>query len=149
MLVLHNIIFDFATQYRNEKAEIGNASAFRLDDDTYEHFKKYVLEQDFSYSTESFEKMEALKKIAEDEGLLEDGEAEFEQLLEKFKPSKSRDLGKYKSEIVDLLEDEIVGRYYYLTGRLEHSMEKDEFILKAVEILNDSNRYNQILNKEN
>ncbi|MND07955.1 hypothetical protein D3C83_302730 [compost metagenome] len=47
---------------------------------------------------------------------------------------------------MDLLEDEIVGRYYYQTGRIEKSLVDDPFILEAVKILNDPARYKTILN---
>ena len=90
--------------------------------------------------------MRKLKETADDEGLLTSNADEFEALMEKFKPSKDRDLELYKSEIIEILEDELVGRYFYAKGRLAHSLEKDNFIKQAVEILNDSGRYNSILN---
>ena len=55
----------------------------------------------------------------------------------------------FKDEIIELLEDEIIGRYYYQTGRIEHALVDDTFILEAVKILNDPTRYKQILNIQN
>ena len=65
--------------------------------------------------------------------------------MAKFKPSKERDLAKFKDEVKELLEDEIIGRYYYQKGRIEHSLLDDPFILESVKILNDSDRYKSIL----
>ncbi len=148
-LLLNDIIFDFATDYRNKHDTILAARKFALTDELYKEFTDFVMTREFTYSSESFEKMESLRKTAEDEGLLASANPEFLALIEKFKPSKERDMNLYKNEITLMLEDEIVGRYYYLTGRIAHSLEKDPFISAAVEILNDSARYNKILNKEN
>ena len=89
--------------------------------------------------------MKRLKEVAEDEGYYEDSKQDFDELLEFYKPSKERDLMKFKDEIKALLEDEIIGRYYFQTGRIEHALLDDSYILEAIKILNDSERYNQIL----
>lgn len=60
-------------------------------------------------------------------------------------PSKERDLEKFKSQIIDLLENEIVSRYYFQNGRAKHSLKDDKNIQKSIEILTDSKRYNTIL----
>ncbi len=145
-LVVNNIIFNYATQYRVDHPTIASARDFKLSDSDFEGFKAYVLKQDFDYNTESGEMMEKLKEKAIEEGYYEDSKVQFEKLYDYYKPSKERDLVKFKSEIVEILEDEIIGRYYYQTGRIEHALVDDTFILEAVKILNDQTRYNQILN---
>jgi carboxyl-terminal processing protease len=145
--VSKNLIFNYATKFRNENAEIADARSFKLSDQQYEDFKTYVMGHNFEYNTQSYEKVEELKKIALQEGLLTEGSEEFERFMEQFKPSKERDLDQYKKEIVELLEDEIVGRYYYGKGRIDHSLANDAYILEAVEILNDLPRYKKILNR--
>jgi carboxyl-terminal processing protease len=102
--------------------------------------------QEFEYSTASGELMEKLKEVADEENYFADAALEYQELFDKFKPSKERDLGKFKKEIRLILEDEIVGRYYYQKGKIEHSLIEDPFILEAVKILNDQSRYKSILN---
>ncbi len=145
-LVVNNIIFNYATQYRVDHPSIADAKSFKLSDTDFNDFKTYVLKQEFDYNTESGEMMEKLKQKAIDEGYYEDSKEQFDKLYEYYKPSKERDLVKFKDEIIEILEDEIIGRYYYQTGRIEHALVDDSFILKAIEILNDNTRYNQILN---
>ena len=144
-LVANDIIFNYATKYRVEKLSINNAHDYKLNDTDYKLFTDYVLNQEFDYTTASSEYMKRLKEVAEDEGYFDDSETNYNQLLEFYKPSKERDLVKFKTEIIELLEDEIIGRYYYQTGRIEHALIDDSNILEAIKILNDSNRYNQIL----
>jgi carboxyl-terminal processing protease len=67
--------------------------------------------------------------------------------MEKVTPSKERDLDKFKKEIKSLLENEIVSRYYYQTGRTEHTLSQDECIEKAIETVKNKTSYNTILKK--
>jgi len=145
MVVVNNIVFDYATKFRIANPEIASAKEFTFTDAMYADFITYVLSKDFSYSTASGDLMDELKKTAELENYFVDAELEFKALYEKLKPSKERDLAKFKPELIEMLEDEIIGRYYYEKGQIEHSMISDPFILEAVKILNDSPRYKQIL----
>ena len=145
MTVVNNIIFEYATKYYIEHKEVAAAREFKFTDEMYQDFSQFVLAKTFTYSTASSELMDQLKKTAEEENFFQDSETEFNALYDKLKPSKERDLAKFKPELIELLEDEIIGRYYYERGRIEHAMVGDPFILEAIEILNDSPRYKQIL----
>lgn len=145
-LVANNIIFDFATIYRAKNETIAPAGEFEVSNELYAEFKAFVLQQDFEYKTASSEMMKKLEETAKDENFMSDAQTEYDALMEKIKPSKERDLEKFKAEIVELLEDEIVGRYYYQKGRIKHSLKDDPFILESIKILNHSERYKSILN---
>jgi len=144
--VVNFIVFDYATQFRLSNPEIALPGEFQFTDENYADFTKFVLSKDFNYSTASGDLMDQLKKTTEAENYYDDVKAEFIALYQKLKPSKERDLEKFKPELIELLEDEIIGRYYYEKGRIEHAMKKDPFILEAVKILNDPLRYKEILN---
>jgi len=148
-LVINNIIFNYATAYRVKNESIVKAQVFKFTDSDYLDFTNYVIRQDFEYNTASGEYMTNLKEIAIEEGYYEASKLEFDKLYDYYKPSKKRDLAIFKDEIIEILEDEIIGRYYYQTGRIEHALVDDRFILEAVQILNDTERYNQILNIQN
>ena len=145
MIYGKNILFDFATNYYFEHESIAPASEFKLTDDEYAQFKSFVLEQDFSYSTASEEMLKKMKETAEDEGFYEDASAEYEALMAKVVPSKERDLEKFKDEIKQLLENEIVSRYYHQKGRAMHNFNDDPFVAKAIEVLKNQDEYNTIL----
>jgi carboxyl-terminal processing protease len=148
-LVVNNIIFNYATIYRVKNESILSAQTFEFSNADYIDFTNYVLKQEFEYNTASGEYMTRLKEIAQEEGYYEASKAEYDKLYEFYKPSKERDLNIFKTEIIEILEDEIIGRYYFQTGRIEHALVDDSFILEAVKILNDPARYNQILNIQN
>ncbi|MDG1657787.1 MAG: S41 family peptidase [Crocinitomicaceae bacterium] len=144
-ILRNNFIFNYATDYFYDHKEISSASEFSLTDVEYDAFKAYVLEQEFTYSTATEEKLKKMKETAEDEGFYEDVTTEYEALLAKVVPSKERDLVKFKEQVVDLLENEIVSRYYYQKGRAEHRFKDDQFINKSIDVLQNSKEYNTIL----
>lgn len=149
ILVLENLVFDYATQYKIAHDNIAKPAEFKISDEEFNAFKTKVMNTDFDYSAASGEMLKVLKEQAVEEGVFSENEALFDELSLAYKPSKEKDLETYKSEIVDLLESEIIGRYYFQTGRIQQSLLNDDYILEAVKILNDKNRYNSILNIQN
>jgi hypothetical protein len=59
--------------------------------------------------------------------------------------SLDQDLLTFKKEITELLEDEILGRYFYEEGAIAKSIMTDDQVLKAAEILKNKDLYNSIL----
>lgn len=141
----NNFLFDYATEYYYAHPTISSARDFLLTDAEYDKFKQYVLAQDFTYSTASEEMLKRMKETAEEEGFYGDATAEYEALMAKVTPSKERDLEKFKSEIKELLENEIVSRYYFQRGRAEHAFREDKFVGESIDILQNKTRYNTIL----
>ena len=72
-------------------------------------------------------------------------EALFKELQQDLSHSLSQDLDLFKEEIVGLLEDDIVSRYFYEEGMIQWSVQKDKQVIKAIEILNDSQKYDSLL----
>ena len=68
-------------------------------------------------------------------------------MMSKVIPSKERDLEKYKEEIFQMLENEIISRYYFQKGRVIDSFRNDEAIKKALSLFENSSNYNTILKK--
>jgi carboxyl-terminal processing protease len=104
---------------------------------------EFAKTRDFSYDTDTELLFEELKKVAEEERYLKGAEKDFEALYTKIKPEKDQDLMKFKDEISEFLENEIVSRYYYQSGRIRYELDKDEAIKKSKEVFNTN--YGQIL----
>jgi len=147
MLVGNNVIFDFATDFYFQHKTIDPANKFILSDDDYNLFKNMAVKDTFNYSTASEEMLKKMQKTASDEGYYQDMKAEYDALLLKVTPSKERDLDKFKPEIKEIIENEIVSRYYYQRGRAENSFGNDDFVKKSMEILKNNSGYNKILKK--
>lgn len=150
LLVVKDYIFNFANKYRWSHETITQAKDFKLTEDEYNEFIQYVLENktDIDYKTDSEAALLKLKKVAEKEMYFDGAEVEYEALLEKLKPSLEKDLTRYKSQILEILEAEIVSRYYHQKGRIIYSLSKDAYLDSSYIILNDLSKYNSILNGE-
>jgi carboxyl-terminal processing protease len=144
-LLMSHHIFDYATQFARSNSSIAEVKAFHLTDAQFESFVTYVEGQEFNYTTDSKKLLEALKETAKEEKYLESSEAEFEALVTKLTPSLEEDMVRYEDEIRELLENEIVSRYYFSTGRVIHALEGDPNIKSALEVLNDKTKDNAIL----
>ena len=146
VLVTENYIFDFATNYERTHPKISSSKEFHLTDEEYQEFIKSIKSKDkISYTTDSQEMLEQLQEIAKDEKYLQDSEVEFNALLAKLTPNLDADLDRYKTEIVKIIENEIVSRYYYQRGRIEASLANDSYIVEALKVLNDEKLYQDIL----
>ena len=145
LLFSKNIFFNYATQYRSNNKEIAAADKFQLSDDEYAIFKTYVLNAKLNYSTAAQNALKKLKLEAEKEGTFDELKAEYENILVKISPDPAKDLDKYRTEITEMLENEIVSRYYFQKGRTINSFEHDPAVIKAIQTAMDNNSYNAIL----
>ena len=145
LLFSKNIFFNYATQYRSNNKEIAAADKFQLSDDEYAIFKTYVLNAKLNYSTAAQNALKKLKLEAEKEGTFDELKAEYENILVKISPDPAKDLDKYRIEITEMLENEIVSRYYFQKGRTINSFEHDPAVIKAIKTAMDNNSYNAIL----
>ena len=144
-LLQNNFFFDYATEFYYTNPTIESANAFQLSDEQYSKFKDFILKQDFNYSTATEEMLKEMRSVAEEEGFYEGAESEYDELMKKVTPSKERDLEKFKVQIKQILENEIVSRYYYQKGRAENSFRDDNYIKESKRILKDISAYNTIL----
>lgn len=140
-----NYIFDYATRYRYINASIAPAAEFKLTDAEYDDFMNFISDKEYDYITRSEQLTKELKEIANEEKYLEVATLEYEALRNKIQHDKKSDLIKFKDEIKDLLEAEIVARYYYQKGRIQSNLAKDKDVKKAIEVMNDNSTYTAIL----
>lgn len=145
VLVRDDYMFDFATDFERSHPTIAEAKEFALSDEKYMGFIEYLSNKDIKYTTDSEELLEQLKEVAKEEKYFSDAEREFESLLVKLQPSLKNDMVRYKDEIIELLENEIISRYYYQNGRVEASLKKDLYMKEAIRVLKDLAVYTEIL----
>lgn len=144
-LMMENIIFNYATEFAHHNSEISDPSNFKLTEEQYNEFKKYVTKQSFDYTSRSEDQLKKMMETAEKEGYDELIDNEYKALLKKVKGSKEKDLDLYKKQIKEMLQNEIVSRYYYQNGRVINAFQSDDILDEAIAILKDQKRYNSIL----
>lgn len=140
-LMADNIIFNYVTDWAQKHQSIASPTEFKLSDDDYNQFKEYVKSKDFKYDQMSIRNLESLKKIMEFEGYFDNSEEEYKALEEKLSPNIDRDLELFKDEIKEMIEVEIIQRYYYKEGTLMYQLRDDKALEKAKEVLNNDDLY--------
>lgn len=144
-LLKQHLIFEFASQYYNTHASIENPATFKLEEKDFNDFTAFVKSKNFSYKTETEEKLEALKDATTDEKYFDAVKEQYENIRKKINREKEQDLQTHKKEIITLLENEIVGRYYYAYGKVVKSYQNDKEVAKAIELLNKPEEYKSLL----
>jgi carboxyl-terminal processing protease len=69
----------------------------------------------------------------------------FSEIEKDITHTLDQDLSIFKPEIKELLEEEIIGRYFYEEGAIAWTVKNDSQINKAIEILNNKDKYSSIL----
>jgi len=140
-----NLIFNYATEYRNDYDSILPVDSFLISNNDYDNFISFAQKKNFEYETESDIALKNLIKTAKDEKYYNQAKSEFDTLAFKLKHNLRNDLLLFQDEISEILREEIIGRYYYQKGRIEASVENDSTVLKAADILKDIEKREGIL----
>jgi len=143
-LLEKQVFFKFANDYRMQHPTIAPANEFTLTDKEYAAFTDFVLKQDVSYTTSTEKAFEKLLETAKEEEYFEGATTEFEALKSKIKPYHQSDMERFRDDIQMVLENEIVSRYYYQTGRIQATLARDRSIESALEVFNNGT-YKDIL----
>ncbi len=142
------LLFDYATVYHSRHDSIASPQTFSLSDNDYQQFVQFLEDKEYNYSTLTENVYAELKDITKEEKYYDNLKDELDQLGSKLKHNKGDDLVNFKKEIKQLLEKEIVSRYYYSAGTYKYAFRNDEVIADALKVLGDSVLYNSILKGE-
>jgi carboxyl-terminal processing protease len=144
-LYIRNLIFDFATKYYWSHPDLKSPEQFVFTDQDYADFKDFLLAKKFTYKTSTEESLNELIANAKKEKYYDVHKDLFNDLEKDITHNLDQDLTMFKGEITDLIEDEIISRYFYETGAIAWTIKKDEQISKARDILNNQVEYFSIL----
>jgi len=144
-LYIRNYIFDFANRYYWTHPAVTSLSQFSFTDQDFSEFRSFLESRKFSYKTNTEESLSELIANARREKYYDLHKDLFMNLEKELNHTLDQDLVTFRTEITELLEDEILSRYFYEEGSIEWSLKTDEQVKKAIEILNNRNNYNSIL----
>lgn len=144
-LIRENLIFDYANKYREENDSIAPAKEFNLSDEAFDDFVLYATEKWLSYPTHTEKALEKLENQARQEGTYAGLASQFKQTRANIKAEKARSFEKNKTEVKEYLEQEIVGRYYYMTGQVENRLARDTDVAEAIKLFKDKKRFEKLL----
>lgn len=134
-LYIKNLYFKYANRYVLTHPTIASADLFKLTDEEYNDFCKFVIELGFTYRLESEKYLQDLKEMVKTEGYDQKTDSLFAQLTNLLQPNVAEDLTLFREDIQEMLEMEIVKRYYYQKGTIAYSLRSDEWLKTAINIL--------------
>lgn len=144
-LIQENLIFDYANKYREQHDSIVAAKEFNLSEDAFNDFVLFATEKWLAYQTSTEKAVEKLKKQAKEEGTYAALVNQFKQTQSNLRAEKVASFEKNKTEVKEYLEQEIVGRYYYMTGQVENRLARDIDVAEAIKLFKDKERFEKLL----
>ena len=146
LLLMEDVVFDFATVFANTHDSISGPDLFKLKDEDYRAFIEFVLEnENFTFETASEIKLKELKEITDAEGYSEVIASAYKEISELVSADLEKELISIQPEISRWIESEIISRYYFQRGASVHGFRFDLEVIKAKELLLDIDTYNNIL----
>lgn len=145
-VVSDNWSWDFANKFKATHPAIPSADKFVITDSLYNEFKAFIDPKKFKYDSAMEEATEALRKVADEEGYINDETtAAFDSLKKLLTHNLDRDLDTHRKHIEEYLGGEIVSRYYFDRGRTQYGIRDDEGVDAARGIIKDKALYKRIL----
>ena len=140
-LLEQNIIFDYVTEWALKNPTIDSIETFQFQN--WDAFSAFVQNRRFTYVSDSEKKLQELKALNAKETYL--SETDLTSLETKVQEAKNGELERNKARIIHEIEQEIVGRFFFQRGKVRKKLKNDPDVEAAVQLLNDSARYEQIL----
>lgn len=138
-------IFDFATQYYYNH-QIEDINSFKFSDADFNAFKIHLKSSSFEFETETEAALKKAFEVSKTENLNDDIQKEYNALLQHLNETKIQAVDQNKTQLVNLLTDEIVKRYVYREGLYDYYKVNNQEIKTATQILANPNKYNRYLN---
>lgn len=143
-LTADDYIFNYATQFALTHDSIQEPKSFHLPEEDFSSFVHYLDTSDYQFETSTDLKLESLIEKAKKEEYYSVIQEELDSIQHKVNNQKKKEILKYKEQISNLIEGEIVARYYFQSGRIKNQLNDDPYIEKALSILS-TEEYQNIL----
>lgn len=144
-LITSGYIFDYASLYCGEHPNATISSGFRLSDEEYANFGKWLKEKEFIFSSELEEQMKRLVEVAKQERSYSELQDQLSSLQKQIEVNRSKDLIRYKDEITQVLEEQIAFHYGLVKAKVEQSLQRDKVVAEATRFLHEEAKYRSLL----
>jgi carboxyl-terminal processing protease len=148
LLYLTGVIEDFGDEYikRNGTNPI-DVKTFSITEADYADFVKMAEKCDIPYKSEARVALEKMRSALAKEGD-KSLDASLDAIEKGLKDDKLSNLHKYRKEITESINQNIVLRYAYAEGVIANSLRDDEEIGEAVKLLSNKAEYERIITSQ-
>ena len=127
------ILEQYAVEYVKKHESIPAVKDFKLSDADYEDFIEYAKGREFDYRSSAKTYFDQMTRQLESDGLKDSMQEQLDALNKAIDLDKETYLRLKKDEIVPLIEEEIVVRYYFQSAGIELRTRYDTQLQKALE----------------
>lgn len=136
-----NIVFKYVTEWAIKNPKLESFEDFHFTQ--WDDFVQFLSKQNFQYDTDSEQLLAELKEKSKEDGYI--SAADLGALEAKVIEAKKTDLNKHRELITDMIEKEIVSRFFFEKGRIKIGLRNDLEIKEAIKLFGDRARYDSIL----
>lgn len=140
-LLEEHIIFDFVNEWVTSRPTIDSVADFRFQD--WDKFLGFLQRGDYEYTSKAEKALEKALVATREEGY--DISAALKAIQAQVDAEQLAAIQSYKEEIINIIEKEIAGRYYYQRGEVQMGLRNDKEVQEAIAVLNDPARYAKLL----
>ena len=139
-IVNENLIFDFATAYYYSH-QVMDLKGFELTDIDFKDFKDFLKDNNFTFETKTEKAFDDALLVAKEEALNDVIDSQYASLITTLKAYKTQAIEDNKTQLMGLLAEEIVKRYFYREGMYTYYISHNAEIKKGTDILKNPSTY--------
>ncbi|MEH6536840.1 MAG: S41 family peptidase [Psychroserpens sp.] len=140
-IINDNLIFKYGTEYYYNRTAPSALEGFALPESEFNNFKSFLQANNFSYETQTEKAFANALSVAEEEQISNAINKDYSDLISALDRYKNKAIDDNKTQILSLLSDEIVKRYFYREGLYTYYVASNYEIQKGVEILKNPSNY--------
>ncbi len=138
-------IFNYANHYYYNHPIKPELKGFSLSDTEYDVFVAWLEGKNYDYTTKLEHAIAEIEENKNSDPMVDKIKDKLEILKKEVAHNKEKDLQTHKEEIRDLIEENIISRYYFIKGEIAHSITHDYDVKEAIALLNNPSQYNSLL----
>ena len=135
-----NLIFKYGTDYYYNN-KVTDLKGFKLTDADFKNFKNFLKANNFNFETKTEKAFANALSVAKEEQLNTEIDTNYSDLISSLNNYKNKAIDGNKTQLLSLLSDEIVKRYFYREGLYTYYIANNFEIQKGVEILKNPSNY--------
>lgn len=139
------LVFDYITRYEATHKNLASPEQFHLTEAEYNDFITYLSSHGFTYQPRSLKYLEQMQELISYEQVPGDAAKELEALRKVLEPNIKRDGARFKRDIKEYIESQIMLRRYHRKGYFAFIMPGDLQVKAACEVLGNPARYKSLL----
>ena len=145
-LLAKGLFFQFADHfyYANSAIKFNDLN----DEKLYNEFKNYLVQQKYTYHSESEHELDKLIKEVDKKKLGDNLSSDLKKIKTQFEMLGINELSTFKAEVIREIREEVASRYLGSEGRVREFLNNDKQLKAALDLISTSN-YQKLLGSKN